>query len=115
MKSYTDLEQSKRLAEILPLVSADMYYSPLGGTHPWVLENDLIEKDAVPCWSLAMLLEIIANVAAHIDEDGYLDAVICQDVHSVCLVNCNGELCKADNLIDACVEMILKLHELKLL
>lgn len=26
MKSYTDLEQSHKLAEILPLESADMYY-----------------------------------------------------------------------------------------
>ena len=26
MKSYTDIEQSKKLAEILPLESADMYY-----------------------------------------------------------------------------------------
>ena len=28
MKSYTDLEQSKKLAEILPLESADMSYRP---------------------------------------------------------------------------------------
>lgn len=26
MKAYTDLEQSKKLAEILPIESADMYY-----------------------------------------------------------------------------------------
>ena len=26
IKSYTDIEQSKKLAEILPLDSADMYY-----------------------------------------------------------------------------------------
>lgn len=26
MKAYTDIAQSKRLAEILPLESADMYY-----------------------------------------------------------------------------------------
>lgn len=27
MKSYTDIEQSKKLAEILPLESADMHYA----------------------------------------------------------------------------------------
>ena len=27
MKAYTDLEQSKELAKILPIESADMYYS----------------------------------------------------------------------------------------
>ena len=26
MKAYTDIEQSKKLAEILPVESADMYY-----------------------------------------------------------------------------------------
>ena len=39
MKSYTDLEQSKKLAEILPLKSADMRYAPFGDTHPWLLEE----------------------------------------------------------------------------
>ena len=29
MKSYTDISQSKKLAEILPIESADMYYSEL--------------------------------------------------------------------------------------
>ena len=29
MKSYTDLEQSRKLAEILPLESADMIYIPM--------------------------------------------------------------------------------------
>ena len=33
MKSYTDLPQSKKLAEILPLESADMHYST------WVISN----------------------------------------------------------------------------
>ena len=62
MKSYTSLEQSRKLAEILPLESADMYYSPLGDdTHPWVLECNLIEKDAVLCWSLQALLDEIPD------------------------------------------------------
>ena len=32
MKGYTDLEQSKKLAEILPLESADMWYSYYGNS-----------------------------------------------------------------------------------
>jgi len=31
MKSYTDLEQSKRLSDILPIESADMCYKCIGG------------------------------------------------------------------------------------
>ena len=36
MKPYTDLEQSKKLAGILPIGSNDMYYEPSAGfnTHP---------------------------------------------------------------------------------
>lgn len=45
MKSYTDLEQSKKLAEFLPIESADMRYAPFGDTHPWVWECTFIEKD----------------------------------------------------------------------
>ena len=66
IKSYTDLEQSKKLAEILALESADMYYSKHS------LENyyspiPLIGKysnmqNEIPCWSLAALIDIIENI-----------------------------------------------------
>ena len=61
MKSYTDLSQSKKLAEILPIETADMRYVPFGDTHPWVWNEEvkLLEKDSVPCWSLAALLNVI--------------------------------------------------------
>lgn len=59
MKAYTDLEQSKRLAKILPIESADMRYAPFGDTHPWFCDDCLIEKGASPCWSLAALLNIL--------------------------------------------------------
>lgn len=61
MKAYTDLEQSKKLAEILPIMSADMRYAPFGDTHPWVWNEEvrLLEKGSVPCWSLAALLDVL--------------------------------------------------------
>ena len=45
MKGYTDLEQSKKLAEILPLESVDMEYLTINetgsliGTVPFVKDN----------------------------------------------------------------------------
>ena len=33
MKSYTDIEQSRRLSEILPIESADMWYQHIGYEH----------------------------------------------------------------------------------
>lgn len=69
IKSYTDLEQSRKLAEILPLESADMWYSYYGNSkynptiaykgQQWFLcqiRNSL--HDDIPCWSLVALLSI---------------------------------------------------------
>ena len=76
MKAYTDLEQSKKLAEILPLESADMCYSN-DGTAIKIDANSynvrkLMWEDVqlIPCWSLAALLEIIPypTLGKHADE-----------------------------------------------
>ena len=48
IKSYSDLEQSKKLADILPTESADMRYAPFGDTHPWFWDGHLLEKGAIP-------------------------------------------------------------------
>lgn len=119
MKSYTDIEQSKKLAKILSIESADMYYwcgeeLRIGGYKSMNIDYD------IPCWSLAALLNILP--------------VSCDDKqHCLALINHNpnektewlcayeddkGNLmmeCYADNQIDACVEMIEKLHNLKML
>jgi hypothetical protein len=126
IKSFSDLEQSKKLAEILPLESADMRYSPLGDNmHPWVWTNTLIEKDAIPCWSLAALLDILPK-------DKSIDCAITFGYYNgkgeyiekwLCVFEKEGETTDdfiietidGSNPVDACVEMILKLHELKLL
>lgn len=50
MKSYTDLSQSKKLAEILPLESADMCWTPfdekwdayLGAPHPDAIKKKFL-------------------------------------------------------------------------
>ena len=64
MKSYTNLEQSKKLAEILPIEGADMCYRIVSynqnDTHeyqPYCFSSTL-ESD-IPCWSLAALLQVL--------------------------------------------------------
>lgn len=110
MKSYTDIEQIKKLAEILPLESADMYYNQ----HP--LENYYTPiphigsysamHDQIPCWSVAALLEVIRSNGRYelqMYEGGYY-------------FEANGFMTESYfNPIDACYEMIIKLHEQKLL
>lgn len=115
IKSYTDLEQSKKLAEILPHESADMhYYEDRFGTYIEGLYNSNDLKDGfelagieyVPCWSLAALLELIRHNGRYeleMWEGGYnfeSGDIITEPVFDA---------------IDVCVEIILKLHEQNIL
>jgi len=69
MKSYTDLEQSKKLAEILPLESADMYYPyNVGGIFCYHKRTPRVRQvnnhfalfyNDIPCWSLSALMNIL--------------------------------------------------------
>ena len=67
MKSYTDIEQSKVLAEILPLESADYHYIAQGEKsyfYPYFLSSDAVkdydeEIKYIPCWSLGALISLL--------------------------------------------------------
>ena len=63
MKSYTDLEQSRKLAKILPIESADMswkHYVPDFASEGYGISLDTIEYNTdIPCWSLAALLSVL--------------------------------------------------------
>ena len=66
IKSYTNIEQSKKLAEILPLESADMYYFVADSvekqeTNYAIRCGTPIVKTDIPCWSLASLLELMPD------------------------------------------------------
>lgn len=121
IKSFSDLSQSKKLAEILPLESADMlwgyYYN--GKNHcipnirPFRDGRNEIPKCYTPAWSLAALLEIVKKLV------GY--SLQSLDTHTVFMKCELGgkpytiETENYDNPVDACYEMILKLHELEML
>ena len=129
IRAYTTVEQSRKLAEILPLESADMYYC-YGmdiytkkcdyDTVPTIIDADnQIDICDIPCWSLAALLNILHSKVKNIlslSGGGYKDGKYisdwCLDYEFE-----NGDYQKtfAGNPIDACVEMILKLSELKIL
>lgn len=128
MKAFTDIEQSEKLAEILPIESADMWWAERYEGHTtmdfqYVIEEtpyyylslkkpsiDNYSQDTIkdiPCWSLAALLGVLQEVDDNIEfwsdhEDWYLTVATLNDVYS-------------SSLVDACYEMILKLHELKML
>ena len=116
MKSYTDLEQSKKLKEILPAESADMYYFdnlPVPKVGYSVEVEKLYSKtniDYIPCWSLAALLNILPLI------EGFYP-IIDLDINLIRYEgNYRDKLCfNGNNLIDACYELIIKLSELKML
>lgn len=120
VKAYTDLEQSKKLAEILPVESADMCYKAYGERQVALCPYQFASLIGTPCWSLAALLNALP---ISIDNGRYCLALInsCPDggiEWLCCYEDDNGNIlkeCYADNQVDACVEMILKLHEEKLL
>jgi len=119
MKSYTDIEQSKVLAKILPLESANMKWffwkeeidapkTPTFGYSKTAAES-YKDTEAVylPCWSLAALLNVLPKSLIYTPNpalDGYSCKNIMHDLETY-----------GDNPIDACYEMILKLNELKML
>jgi hypothetical protein len=127
MKSYTDLEQSKALAKILPLESADMYYW-CANHYPkedWIIEVGTPDDnyECISAWSLAALLNVLPNNehittsvsrgSWQIEPINYLpNTWWCEYEDNESLTEFNVS---ADNSVDACVAMIEKLHELKML
>ena len=134
IKSYSDLQQSKKLAKILPLSTADMCFKCVGEDpydvvlrpySEWKEEYKglLVDKevDVIPCWSLASLLEAIPQEI--FDGEYIINITEGQDNRWILTYdhyeNRNHSYYSlstgADNLVDACVVMIEKLHELKVL
>lgn len=113
MKSYTNIEQSRKLAEIIPHESADMYYTLEDFVDEDTGDVFSIEKVSlghpsnkeIGCWSLATLLGVLPN------EDMLVKTT---DGEYYCLAK-DVMTKHYDNPIDACYEMILELHELKML
>lgn len=125
MKGYTDLEQSKKLAEILPVESADMVYVAVTDKLKPQYDSLIVrfiyslEKNDVPAWSLTALLKVMPS---EIKDNHYLtlekETFETSDEYCCCYEDCNGNSfkhCFSNNPIDACYEMIIKLHEQNIL
>lgn len=119
IKAYTDLEQSKKLAEILPLESADMWYQHTGFSikdgsqrpvyFPMVI-RDCESGEDIPCWSLTALLGTLAeNKICHYDDRYYCQYMSKGDEFPI------YSTAEYDNPVDACYDMIIRLNELKML
>ena len=110
MKSYTDIEQSKKLAEILPIESVDMIHNVLGKCY--VRYDTPIDKYHTPAWSLAALLGVLPE---GIIKDCYAPNLQKENSKYSIAYGNDELLCIADNPLDAVFEMIMKLHKQNLL
>lgn len=128
IKSYTNIEQSKRLAEILPLESADTIWDLTNPDLPTIRaipyeDSDYSNKylNIIPCWSLAALLEEIPEVINFDDDESDYVLEISKENYLYYLSYGNPfehdkiEVEPQENFVDACYEMIIKLHKQKLL
>lgn len=122
MKSYTDIEQSRKLAEIIPMESADycwgiddetLHYN--NSPYPCAWKDYTCKEYYIPCWSLTALLKFLSEIKPQVytpilfPSEGKWMLQFTEYGH--------GTVCEVsyDNPVDACVAMIIKLNELNLL
>ena len=131
MNAYTSISQSITLGKFLPLESADGFYESILNptTKEWddilVTGTEWASPEVVtPAWSLAALMNVFPKEGSCTSLSfGYYDVEGNYTSSWLCCYEKEGEstddyiieTIPADNPIDACYEMILKLHELKML
>lgn len=129
MKSYTDLNQSKKLAEILPLESADEFweyhdrwcsegdewegYEDYPRAEPYLeyprKENEWKEeKQDIPCWSLAALINIIKPI----NENTYTIRGTLDGGAIISFDEVTNVMFQEEEIIDAVFEMVVWLKEI---
>ena len=114
MKSYTDLEQSKKLAEILPLESADMFWPNAPITVPCIKDGNPMGVN-IPCWSLTALLGVIPKRIKNynvlrIDISDNDFAIWYDDISNGCVNETLPDI-TMESAVDACYEMVVRLKE----
>ena len=138
IKSFTDILQSKKLAEILPIESADMWWSKCTiidfgdgvlkvsyAVEPCNISQFRNTKEDIPCWSLTALFNVIPK-----DESiecsisfGYYDSKGEYIKKWLCAFEKEGETTDdyiietfdGDNPVDACYQMVIRLKEMNLI
>ena len=108
MKSYTNTEQSKKLAKILSIKSADMYYERVyfeNKQSDWFVKfgTPIKSDDIIPCWSLSALLDVLSYPLLSKGLTGWR----CDVYNKKSYIGKSS-----NNPVGTCVEMIIKLNEL---
>lgn len=119
IKSNTDVDQSKKLTEILPLESSDNVIVSFGdreGTKNVVMPKETLDvirtpfadiRNVTPCWSLAALMDVLDRGILFKTPQGWACQVYPENKAII------GDY--YNNPIDACYKMILELKEKELI
>ena len=125
-KAFTDIEQSKKLAEILPIESADMWWDETERFPRFVKHyHEYLSQSItpIPCWSAIQLLELIKSRENWLTNLTYiLDTYNREGEYIVNMWRLTVEFTYYDkpsirediyenDIIDACVEMVCWLFE----
>ena len=129
MKPFTDIEQSKKLSEILAIESADAWWAEryegkvtndgqyIVNEEPFYYISFIKSSEInysqdtvkdIPCWSLSALLNVMQEPELIKNSDGTWLIRVWYNRYPFSRGGYN-------NPVDACFKMILKLHEQKLL
>ena len=137
IRAYTTIEQSRKLADILPFESADMCWFVPADEEDYATKIEFVAGSAVhyayekitdwndtpyiPAWSCAALLDILESeidgeegetYQLNIEKDGTWWNIWYREQYD----EANPiETESTEELIDACYNMIIKLHEMNLL
>lgn len=122
IKSYSDLQQSKKLAEFLPLDTADQCFLNDGTAIKAEINSYSVAMklwkehyiEIIPCWSLAALISILPDEIKH---DGIVNNlwITSKDVSYYSIEYDSYLYYEEGCTVDACYEMLIKLYELNLL
>ena len=115
MKIATDILQSK-LVEILPIESADMFWLVTSKPKLHVRDDEPLSNydrwEHYPAWSLSALMSVLPEGII----ENYYAPNLQKENGKYSIAYGNDELlCIADNPVDVCYEMIIKLHEMDLI
>lgn len=124
IRSYTTVEQSKKLAEILTLESADMVWQKIyDENHTMsdyrveIIPYRFYSGIGVPCWSLASLLNVLPSVIIRKGKRMFLtlEKAGAYNLYYKSPDRLDELWETKEDVVDACYEMIINLHEQKIL
>ena len=107
MKSYTDLEQSKKLIELgLDPSTADMHYNKQMPSTPICQGSFLFPTMEIPCWSAGRLIELMPYRIFDNGVSKYL-SIVKDESDTFCITYYDITIAGFEDIVSACFKAIV--------